>query len=162
MTQEKLRVEIEIMAQEIGPARISEIDALVFIANEHARDAVEAGNTMTDEKRNFLLSLLSEECHEVGEAAAQTGIRASKALRFGMNEVQEGQGLTNAQRVLRGYFKMLDEFTDVVAMMEMVFADNDMVSISTEILRTKIEDKKIKVAVWKLFADDLKGAQNEH
>lgn len=39
-----------------------------------------------------LLTILAEECCEVGQ-------RVSKALRFGVNEVQPGQPLTNAQRI---------------------------------------------------------------
>ena len=39
-----------------------------------------------------LLVILAEECCEVGQ-------RVSKALRFGLLEVQPGQDLTNAQRI---------------------------------------------------------------
>ena len=39
-----------------------------------------------------LLTCLGEECNEVGQ-------RVSKALRFGLNEVQPGQEATNAQRI---------------------------------------------------------------
>lgn len=39
-----------------------------------------------------LLTCLSEECDEVGQ-------RTSKALRFGLYEVQEGQCQTNAERI---------------------------------------------------------------
>lgn len=40
-----------------------------------------------------LLVCLSEECDEVGQ-------RAAKALRFSLGEVQPGQGLTNAERIV--------------------------------------------------------------
>ena len=39
-----------------------------------------------------LLTILAEECCEVGQ-------RVSKALRFGVEEIQPGQPLTNAQRI---------------------------------------------------------------
>src|ERR1700754_4538391 len=39
-----------------------------------------------------LLSCLAEECTEVGQ-------RVSKALRFGLSEVQPGQPLSNAERI---------------------------------------------------------------
>ncbi|MFN3943910.1 MAG: hypothetical protein ACK4K7_03125 [Allosphingosinicella sp.] len=43
-------------------------------------------------RAEHLLTCLSEECAEVSQ-------RAAKALRFGLSEVQAGQGLTNAQRI---------------------------------------------------------------
>jgi hypothetical protein len=52
-----------------------------------------------------LLTISAEECTEVGQ-------RVSKALRFGMREVQEGQALDNAERIRR-------EFVDLVAALEM-------------------------------------------
>lgn len=48
-----------------------------------------------------LLTLLSEECAEVSQ-------RASKAIRFGLLEVQDGQKMDNAERVV-------DEFHDLIA-----------------------------------------------
>lgn len=44
-------------------------------------------------RTEHLLTCLSEECDEVGQ-------RVAKALRFGLNEVQAGQPLTNADRIL--------------------------------------------------------------
>lgn len=43
-------------------------------------------------RTEHLLSCLAEECCEVGQ-------RVSKALRFGLSEVQAGQPLTNAERI---------------------------------------------------------------
>lgn len=43
-------------------------------------------------RREYLLTCLSEECAEVGQ-------RVSKALRFGMSEIQPGQGLSNDDRI---------------------------------------------------------------
>lgn len=54
----------------------------------------------------MLLTILAEECMETAQ-------RASKAIRFGLNEVQEGQGLDNAQRIIY-------EFNDIVGTMEML------------------------------------------
>ena len=39
-----------------------------------------------------ILEILHEECNEVGQ-------RISKAQRFGLDEIQEGQSLTNAERI---------------------------------------------------------------
>lgn len=55
-----------------------------------------------------LLFILAEECAEVAQ-------RASKAARFGMDEVEPGQSLNNAQRLmvevndLYAALKMLDD-----------------------------------------------------
>ncbi len=54
----------------------------------------------------LLLTLLSEECGETAQ-------RASKAIRFTLEEVQEGQELTNAQRIIY-------EFNDIVAVMDVL------------------------------------------
>jgi len=43
-------------------------------------------------RKEHLLSCLAEECCEVGQ-------RVSKALRFGLAEVQTGQPLNNAERI---------------------------------------------------------------
>lgn len=47
---------------------------------------------MTMTEIEHVLSCLAEECCEVGQ-------RVSKALRFGLNEVQEGQEMSNAERI---------------------------------------------------------------
>jgi hypothetical protein len=53
-----------------------------------------------------LLTILSEECVETAQ-------RVSKAIRFGLTEVQEGQHLNNAERLVY-------EFNDIVAVMELL------------------------------------------
>lgn len=44
-------------------------------------------------RQELVLNQLAEECAEVAQ-------RVSKALRFGLDEVQPGQSLTNAERIL--------------------------------------------------------------
>jgi hypothetical protein len=56
--------------------------------------------------KEHLLSCLAEECCEVGQ-------RVSKALRFGLEEIQPGQNQTNAQRIVY-------EFTDLLAVFDML------------------------------------------
>lgn len=75
-----------------------------------------------------LLVCLSEECDEVSQ-------RACKAIRFGVDEVQEGQELSNAERIVY-------EFNDLFAVMEMIL---DRGLISKIIDRPAIELKKVKV-----------------
>lgn len=53
-----------------------------------------------------LLTILIEECNETAQ-------RATKALRFGLTEVQPGQDKTNAERIVY-------EFNDIVAVMELL------------------------------------------
>jgi len=65
-----------------------------------------------------LLTLLSEECAEVIQ-------RVTKALRFGLDEVQPGQHLTNAERILQ-------EFADVQAVFAALEAKGLFESIAVE------------------------------
>lgn len=55
-------------------------------------------------KEQYLLNCLAEECAEVIQ-------RVTKSLRFGLDEVQEGQTLTNAE-------SLVYEYNDVLAVME--------------------------------------------
>lgn len=57
-------------------------------------------------RTEHLLSCLAEECCEVGQ-------RVSKALRFGLSEVQPGQPFTNADRIMH-------EFHDLLTVVEML------------------------------------------
>jgi hypothetical protein len=51
-------------------------------------------------RTEHLLTILIEECQETAQ-------RATKALRFGLREVQQGQGLTNARRIAYEYADLL-------------------------------------------------------
>ena len=53
-----------------------------------------------------MLTILAEECAEVAQ-------RVSKGLRFGLAEIQPGQELTNAQRIM-------EEMNDLVATYQML------------------------------------------
>jgi NTP pyrophosphatase (non-canonical NTP hydrolase) len=57
-------------------------------------------------RTEHLLCILAEECAEVAQ-------RASKAMRFGMAEVEPGQPHTNAERVCH-------EMADLVAVFQML------------------------------------------
>lgn len=58
-------------------------------------------------RKEYLLECLSEECNEVGQ-------RVSKALRFGLTEVQDGQELTNAERII-------EEMRDLICVYQILF-----------------------------------------
>ena len=55
----------------------------------------------------YILTLIAEECNEVAQ-------RATKALRFGLHETQEGQKYTNQERLLQ-------EFWDLTTVMRMLY-----------------------------------------
>lgn len=58
------------------------------------------------DRTEHLLICLAEECSEVSQ-------RVSKALRFGLQEIQPGQDLTNAQRIV-------GELVDLLAVVDML------------------------------------------
>lgn len=74
-----------------------------------------------------LLQIASEECSEVSH-------RISKALRFGLQEVQKNQPLTNAERIAL-------EFDDLLSVME-ILRDNHLVPESKP---GQVQGKKVKI-----------------
>jgi len=87
-------------------------------------------------KQQLLLIMLMEECDELSQ-------RASKALRFGLNEVQEGQSLTNARRIIY-------EFNDLVSVLE---------ELTNEKAGELIDDtmlflKKEKIEKWLAYSEE--------
>lgn len=77
-----------------------------------------------------LLTILGEEGVEVSQ-------RCSKALRFGLEEVQPGQDLDNSERI-RG------EYIDLLAIMEMLVEEGHILPVHY-IDRPAIDAKKAKV-----------------
>lgn len=68
-------------------------------------------------KEQILLTQLAEECNEVAQ-------RVSKAIRFGLDEVQEGQEKTNEERIV-------EEFNDLLTVMK-VLEENGTIRINPE------------------------------
>jgi hypothetical protein len=94
-------------------------------------------------RREYLLIQAGSECNEVAH-------RASKALHFGLQEVQPEQSLTNAQR-------LVGEYVDLLAVMEMLEEDG-LIQIPTGTeLRTQITAKKAKVEKFMRFASEKCG-----
>jgi len=81
-------------------------------------------------RQEHLLTILGEECVEVAQ-------RCSKALRFGISEVQPGQDLTNASRIV-------SELTDLLAVLEML-SDEGVLDLSSQDTRELTAQKKAKV-----------------
>ena len=83
-----------------------------------------------------LLSCLAEECTEVGQ-------RVSKALRFGLSEVQPGQPLTNAERIA-------GELIDLLAVVGML-EDQGVLDVPRD--PVAITRKKEKVLKFMAYAE---------
>lgn len=86
----------------------------------------------------YLLNVVEEECCETGQ-------RASKAIRFTPEEIQDGQELTNAQRLVY-------EFNDILAAMEML---QERGVIQLVIDREAIEKKKEKIIKYMNYSRSL-------
>jgi len=88
-------------------------------------------------KEQLLLTILAEECAEVHQ-------RCSKAIRFGMQEVQQGQPLNNKERILL-------EFNDLIATVELLFDCK-----STDLIdEGKLKAKKEKVEKYMNYSIEL-------
>lgn len=88
-------------------------------------------------KQQLLLTIVSEECSEVHQ-------RCSKAARFGMSEIQKDQPYNNAERILH-------EFNDLVAAMEMLFEK----PIDELVNNSMVEAKKSKVEKYLNYSVEL-------
>ena len=82
-------------------------------------------------RKEHLLTILSEECAEVIQ-------RVDKALRFGMNEKEPEQGLTNSERIT-------DEYHDIIAITRMLRNEGYLKRLDQYNAVKKIEDKIRKV-----------------
>lgn len=88
-------------------------------------------------RREHLLIILMEECAEVAH-------RASKALRFTLEEVQPGQPLSNAQRLVA-------EMADLYAVFVLLNKDGALDRITWE----AVEAKKKKVEEFLLYSEKM-------
>lgn len=88
-------------------------------------------------RKEQLLTILGEECSEVQQ-------RCSKAIRFGLDEVQIGQTLSNKERILY-------ELNDLFAVLEMVYKQ-PLVDLINE---KQIQLKKEKVETYLLYSANL-------
>jgi len=88
-------------------------------------------------RREHLLTILSEECAEVAK-------EASKANRFGLNDHQPGQPETETNRK-----KLTEELNDLIAIAEMLY-DEGYIDDFLEL--DKMELKKVKVEKYLLYS----------
>lgn len=97
-------------------------------------------------RTEHLLTILAEECAEVAQ-------RVSKALRFGLHEIQEGQPLNNADRILA-------ELRDLDEAVNMLVKEGSLTTHPS--IRTEAHDqKRAKVERLLLMSAKL-GTLNEN
>ena len=89
-------------------------------------------------RKEHLLTILAEECVEVAK-------RATKALRFGLDETQPGQGLTNIQRIMY-------EMGDLMAVYGMLGEEAEFPDID---MHAAIEAKQAKVEHFLKYSAEL-------
>ncbi len=78
-------------------------------------------------RTELLLTLLNEECVETAQ-------RVTKALRFTLDEVQTGQSLSNAERIVY-------EFNDILAVMEVLEEEGILKNVRDPEMIEKKKDK---------------------
>ncbi len=89
-------------------------------------------------RQEHLLTILSEECAEVAQ-------RVSKALRFGLKEVEPGQKYTNAARISQELF-------DLRAVAEMLEKCGALESVRYSTVLRLVEKKKAKVPKYLAYS----------
>ena len=96
-------------------------------------------------RQQMLLIIAAEECNELGQ-------RISKALRFGVDEIQPGQDLNNMQRIMY-------EYTDLLCVMGMI-ADNGK-EFPKNINVKSLEEKRTKVEKYLKFSQECGTLQSD-
>src|SRR3546814_11349973 len=86
----------------------------------------------------YLLDVAAEECSEIAQ-------RISKALRFSLGEVQPGQALTNAERIV-------GELVDLKAIVEML-EERGLIDCAPLHDRSLIAAKKAKVEKFSAYSE---------
>lgn len=79
-------------------------------------------------RTEHLLTILAEECAEIAQ-------RASKALRFGLDEIEPGQTFTNSARIMF-------EFDDLVGVVQMLMDEADLPTTSE--YRSLVKIRKVE------------------
>lgn len=89
-------------------------------------------------RTEYLLPQAASECNEVAH-------RITKALHFGLAEIQPGQKLTNAQRIV-------GEFVELLAVVEMLEEDGLIEMPSSTEANAPVAIKKGRVAHFMAYA----------
>lgn len=95
-------------------------------------------------RQEYLLAVLAEECAEVAQ-------RATKALRFTLEECEPDTGKEESTNAMR----IMEEFMDLLATMEMLQEDGSLPTMSTVATRLRIQMKKTKVEKFMRYSKQL-------
>jgi hypothetical protein len=87
-------------------------------------------------RKEHLLLILAEECSEVAH-------RVSKALRFGVSEIEPGQELTNGCRIAM-------ECDDLIGVLEMLHSEHVVPGVSN----ARQLEKRAKVEKYLAYSDE--------
>jgi hypothetical protein len=101
-------------------------------------------------RKEYLLVQAASECNEVAH-------RITKALHFGLDEVQPGQPgepESNAERIV-------GEYIDLLASMEMLIESAALTLPKAEIVRALMFKKKAKVEHFMRYAEERCGTLNK-
>lgn len=85
-----------------------------------------------------LLCCLAEECAEIAEICSRISIRASKAIRFGISDLEPGEERTAAER-------LVVELADLLAVVEIL-------EVRGIITRAMVGRKKAKLSMFMSYA----------
>lgn len=92
-------------------------------------------------RKQYLLLKLAEECTEVAQ-------RCSKQIQFGKDEIQQGQDLTNGQRLL---FEVID-----LATIANLLQDEEEIPQISKIAREAMREAKVtKIMKYLLYSQKL-------
>jgi hypothetical protein len=89
----------------------------------------------------YLLICLIEECSEISQECMEIAQRATKVLRFGIDETQPGKYLTNRERLLA-------EIANLMGTLEAI-------GLTEEIDRGAVEAKKEKIRKYMKYSEEL-------
>lgn len=89
----------------------------------------------------FLLLKLMEECAEISQ-------RASKQIQFGKTESQNGQGLTNAERLKQ-------ELLDLASITRLLHENKELPEVEEEELEVAYEKKRVKMQKYLDLSHEL-------
>lgn len=90
-------------------------------------------------REQYLLTKLAEECSETAQ-------RASKAIVFGLDDIQEGQEKNNNTR-------LVEEFAHIVAYMELL-RDERWIEMNLSFIQAEVDRKKVDLMKWYSFSHD--------
>ena len=90
-------------------------------------------------REQYLLTKLAEECNETAQ-------RASKAIVFGLDDIQDGQHKDNNTR-------LVEEFCHIVAYLELLEEEGFMY-INRAFMEKEVEKKKEELKKWYQFSVD--------